>query len=147
MGLHFIETMAGTVRMPEGDRRFAFTASADSPTVFAFGGWTPMTLSGTATLEGVVDDAPMLEGSSLEIGIPLHDYLRYQVTFEDGEGRRYRFFGQKTVSVWNLPKTMTTLHGHLFRDGSELGPATLRFDLKDLASFLATWRPWPATAA
>ena len=42
----------------------------------------------------------------------------------------------------NIPKTMTTLEGHLFKDGAELGPATLTFDLKDLASFLATWRPW-----
>ena len=142
MGLQFKETMSGTVRLPEGDTRFSFVVTARSDTVFAFGGWAPMDLTGTASLEGVVTDAPLLEGSSLEIGIPLHDYLRYQVTFEDGEGRRYRYFGQKTVRVWNLPKTMTTLHGHLFRDGSELGPATLRFDLKDLPSFLSTWRPW-----
>ena len=142
MGLHFKETMAGTVRLPEGKKRFEFTVHANSDTVFAFGGWAPMDLTGTVTLEGVVTDAPVLEGSSLEIGIPLHDYLRYQVTFEDADGRRYRFFGQKTVRLLRLPKTMTTLHGHLFRDGTELGPATLLFDMKDLAPFLATWRPW-----
>jgi hypothetical protein len=147
MGLHFQETMAGTVRMPEGERSFQFTANADSDSIFALGGWAPMRLTGTATLEGVVTDAPLQEGSSLEIGIPLHDYLRYQVTFEDAEGRRYRFFGQKTVRLRNLPQTMTTLHGHLFRDGAELGPATLTFDLKDLPSFLTTWRPWAASAS
>ncbi len=142
MGLHFEETMSGTVRLPEGERRFSFSASADSDTAFAFGGRAPMRLSGTATLEGVVTDAPLLEGSSLDIGIPLHDYLRYQVTFEDAEGRRYRFFGQKTVRLLRLPQTMTTLHGQLFRDGAELGPATLTFDFEDLPRFLSTWRPW-----
>jgi hypothetical protein len=142
MGLHFEETMAGTVRLPEGERRFSFSASADSDRALAFGGRAPLRLTGTATLEGVVTDAPLQEGSSLDIGIPLHDYLRYQVTFEDAEGRRYRFFGQKTVRMLKLPKTMTTLHGHLFRDGAELGPATLTFDLKDLPRFLSSWRPW-----
>ncbi|MFH2006134.1 MAG: hypothetical protein ABI333_06075 [bacterium] len=142
MGLQFKETMAGRVTTAQGDQDFSFSAYADSKTLFAFGGWSPMNLTGTASLEGVVEGAPLLPGSYLEIGVPLHRYLRYQVSFEDGEGHVYRFFGQKTVRVLDLPKTMTTLEGRLFRDGDELGPATLWFSLLDLPRFLATWRPW-----
>lgn len=142
MGLHFDETMAGVVTTPEGDRSFSFTVSADSPALLAFGGWAPMTLTGKATLEGVVEGAEVLPGSYLEIGVPLHRYLRYQVNFADHEGHVYRYFGEKTVRWLNLPKTMTTLVGRLFKDGDEVGPGTLQFSLLDLPSFLTSWRPW-----
>jgi len=144
MPLQFDETMAGTVSTPDGPRAFSFTIRASSDAWVVFGGVEQMTLTGTASLEGVVDDAPLLDGSSLEIGIPLHDYLRYQVAFDGPDGARYRFVGQKTVRLLRLPSTMTTLHGQLFRDGVELGSGTLRFDLKTLPRFLSTWRFWPS---
>jgi len=142
MGLHFEETMSGFVTAPERDRDFSFTVNADTTSLLAFGGWTPMTLTGTATLDGVVEGAEILPGSYLEIGVPLHRYLRYQVSFADAEGHVYRYFGQKTVRLLDLPGTMTTLEGRLFKDGSEVGPGTLRFNLGDLPAFLASCRPW-----
>jgi hypothetical protein len=142
MGLHFKETMSGFVITPAGERQFAFTVNADSTALMNFGGWAPMTLTGTATLEGVVEDAEILSGSYLEIGVPLHRYLRYQVNFVDEQGSVYHYFGQKTARLLSLPKTMTTLEGRLFVDGEELGPGVLRFNLLDLPGFLASWRPW-----
>ena len=142
MGLHFEETMAGVVTTPHSDRHFSFTINADSPTVFSLGGWAPLKLTGTANLESVVEDAALLPGSTLEIGIPFHRYLKYTVFFRDPEGRTYRFFGQKTVLLRNLAKTMTTLTGRLFKDGEEVGPAVLTFKLGDLGKFLASFRPW-----
>ncbi len=142
MGLHFKETMSGFVTTPEGERQFAFTVNADSAAWTNFGGWAPMTLTGTATLEGVVEDAEILSGSYLEIGVPLHRYLRYQVNFVDDLGSVYHYFGQKTVRYLSFPKTMTTLEGRLFQDGEELGPGTLHFSLLDLPGFLASMRPW-----
>lgn len=142
MGLHFEETMSGFVTTLEGDRQFSFTVNADTPALTAFGGWAPMTLTGSATLEGVVEGAEVLPGSYLEIGVPLHRYLRYQVNFADAKGGVYRYFGQKTVRLLNLPKTMTTLEGRLFKDGDEVGPGTLHFSFLDIPSFLVSWRPW-----
>jgi hypothetical protein len=139
MRLHFDETMAGTVSTPDGRRRFAFTGRADAASPLAMVGWAPFRLEGTASLEGAVQDAPLLPGSLLEIGLPLHRHLRYQVHFRDGAGNLYRFFGQKTVYLRALPRTMTTLDGTLFRNGAELGPATLRFDLKELPKFLLSF--------
>ncbi len=142
MGFHFNETMSGTVITPEGERQFSFDAIADTDALTVFAAWAPMTLTGTATLEGVAEAVPILEGSYLEIGIPLHRHLRYQVNFADGDGHQYRYYGQKTVSLLNIPKTMTTLEGRLYKDGQELGPGTLRFSLLELPRFLASWRPW-----
>lgn len=139
MRLHFDETMAGTVRTPGGERRFAFTGRADAASPLAMVGWAPFRLEGTASLQGAVEDAPLLPGSQLEIGLPLHRHLRYQVHFRDGEGNQYRFFGQKTVYLLQLPRTMTTLEGTVFRNGAELGPATLRFDLKELPKLLRSF--------
>lgn len=144
MPLQFDETMAGTVSSPEGPKAFSFRIRASSNARGVFGGVEQMALTGTASLEGVVDGAPILEGSSLEIGIPFHNYLRYQVAFEGPDGARYRFVGQKTVRLLRVVRTMTTLHGQLFRDGMEVGAGTLRFDLKTLPWFLSTWRFWPS---
>jgi hypothetical protein len=139
MRLHFDETMVGTVTTPAGERRFRFTGKAGAGSPFALLGWGKLELEGTASLEGAVDDAPLLPGSNLEIGLPLHRYLRYQVHFRDGDGNLYRFFGQKTVFLLALPRTMTTLEGTLFKNGAELGSATLRFDLKELPRFLLSF--------
>jgi len=139
MRLHFDETMAGTVSTPEGERRFEFTAKAGAGSPLAMLGWGKFELAGTASLEGAVLEAQLLPGSVLEIGLPLHRYLRYQAHFRDPQGNLYRFFGQKTVFLLALPRTMTTLQGTLFKNGAELGPATLRFDLKELPKFLLSF--------
>ena len=138
MRLHFDETMAGTVTTPDGERRFKFTGRADASPL-AMLGWGKFQLEGTASLEGAVLDAQLLPGSVLEIGLPLHRHLRYQVHFRDPAGNLYRFFGQKTVFLLALPRTMTTLLGTVFKNGAELGPATLRFDLKELPKFLLSF--------
>ena len=139
MRLHFDETMTGTVSTPDGARHFEFTGRADAPSPLAMVGWVPFKLEGTASLEGAAENAPLLPGSVLEIGLPLHRHLRYQVHFRDRAGNLYRFFGQKTVYLLALPRTMTTLEGTVFRNGAELGPATLRFDLKELPKFLLSF--------
>lgn len=139
MRLCFDETMAGTVTTPVGERRFEFSAKAGAGSPLAMLGWGKLELEGTASLEGVVEDTPLLPGSNLEIGLPLHRYLRYQVHFRDRGGNLYRFFGQKTVFLLALPRTMTTLEGTLYKNGAELGPATLRFDLKELPKFLLSF--------
>ena len=139
MPLRFEETMSGEVMTPDGERYFEFTVRAASGSLLALVGWAPLALEGTATLEGAAERAPLLRGSLLEIGLPLHRFLRYQVHFRSPEGDVYRFFGQKTVSLLRLPGSMTTLRGQLFKDGAELGPATLRFKLRDLPRFLGSF--------
>ncbi len=140
MPLRFDETMSGEVAAREGSRHFEFTARAVSDSLLAIVGWRPLVLEGTATLEGAAERAELLPGSRLEIGLPLHRYLRYQVHFRGPAGDLYRFFGEKTVSPLRPLRTMTTLEGRLFRNGAEVGRATLRFKLRDLPAFLGSFR-------
>jgi hypothetical protein len=137
--LRFTETMAGTVETATGRRRFHFEVTAAGGSLLALLGWEPLRLEGTAFLAGVVPRAAVLPGSQLEIGLPLHRFLRYQVHFRDPDGNLYRFFGQKTVRLLRLPRTMTTLEGHLFKNGADYGAATLRFALRDLPRFLGSF--------
>jgi hypothetical protein len=140
MSLRFQETMAGAVTTATGARALRFTAVAASSSALALLGWQPLSLAGTATLAGIVEDAPLLPGSQLEIGPPLHRSLRYQVHFRDATGNVYRFFGQKTLALLHLARTMTTLEGTVYKNGDEYGPATLRFKLGDLPRFLGSFR-------
>ncbi len=140
MPLRFRETMNGTVRSEEGPLAFHFTVTATSPTVRALGGWSPMRLTGTAEVAGHVRRAELLADSFLWIGVPFHRWLVYHVAFRDDKGSVWRFHGQKTVGVRKPLVGMTTLEGRLFRDGEEVGPATLHFRLRDLPRFLASWR-------
>lgn len=140
MSVRFIETMTGTLDTPEGERCMSFSCRAESPTIGAMVGWAPLTLEGTASLNGISDESPLLEGSQLEIGLPFHRHLRYQLHFRSVEGNEYRFFGQKTVRLLRPLKTMTTLPGTLFRDGIEWGHGNLHFSLTDLPGFLASFR-------
>jgi len=143
MALHFDETMTGQVETPQGTKAFSFTISADSPSLSALGGWRAMTLTGAANLEGLVQEAPLLAGSSLEIGLPFHRYLKYQVAFRDSDGDTWRFFGQKTQTLKHPFRSMTTLKGDLFCNGRRIGAATVHFRFLDLPRFLASWRLKP----
>lgn len=143
MGLTFRETMSGRVATARGERPLRFTATATSDTLGAAFGWAPLWLDGTAHL-GRAAAGPLEAGSSVEIGLPFRRELRYHLCFGDAAGHRWRFFGRKDVRFSRPWRTLTTLRGTLFRDGCEVGPAELRFRLRDLVPFLASWRPWTA---
>jgi hypothetical protein len=145
MGLSFRETMWGSVETRRGGRRFRFVARATSGTLAAGAGWGPLWLAGTARVGR--SGAALGPGSSLEIGLPFRRLLRYHVQFTDAAGHRWRFFGRKDVRLSRPWRTLTTLRGVLFRDGVEVGPAELRFRFRDLARFLASWRPWQGALA
>jgi len=78
---------------------------------------------------------------SMEIQ-PLSRRIGYDIDFRGDDGKRYRFVGQKSLSLLKLAKTMTTLPGEVLdQDGARIGTARLYFDLrKDLVRFLATFR-------
>lgn len=132
--LRFAETMVGQMAADGRIVPFEFEVECCAPEVGA-----PLRLSGEVRFGD--RRAPVDPGiSRLEVGPPLRDYIRYTLGWTDAEGRRWRFFGQKTVRVLRLVTTMTTLTGTVFRDGEEVGAARLRFPLRTLPRFLASWR-------
>lgn len=140
MRLTFAETMTGSLETPTGRRALEFRVKVEGDSVFDLLGWGSFRLAGEVDLEGMAQGAEVLEGSTLEVGLPFHPYMRYQVFFRGRDGRIVRLFAEKTISVFHPVRSMTTLHGTVHADGELLGAATLLFRLSDLPGFLGSFR-------
>lgn len=113
MGIHFAETMTGTL----GSRPLSFTVRASGEG----GGY--FRLAGTLDLGG--ERWPCEGALRLRPGS-----IRYRIRFATGR----ELAGQKTFSLRHPLRSMTTLP--VLVDG-EAGQ--LRFDLRELPAFLWTW--------
>ena len=136
MTFRFDETMCGFFResKPTGRcGRFDFTCRARPDDLVQFLKDRTVRISGTATMEGVVDAAPM-EGT-LRIDPILCQELVYDFAFRAGESR-YRYLGRKSVRFLDPVTSMTTLIGRVEKDGVTLGDVESHFNLLDLPAFL-----------
>lgn len=137
----FTETMRGTWTPLDGSGRKTmwFRAEADATDALAYLKSGRLELSGRMHAEGLGEDVPTTGFMEVQ---PLARRIGYDLTFRAEDGKRYRFVGQKTLSLLALAKTMTTLPGDVLdADGKRVGTARLYFDLKrDLVPFLATFR-------
>ena len=139
----FEETMSGTFTRaghPDqgGALRVKLRASADDVRRY----WRDRLVSveGTLDMEGVADDVPVT--GTIEISPFKKRLIRYELDFTGDDGKPYRFVGQKDIRLSDLIGTWTTCNGAVVDGkGIELARGTIRFDLKDLAPFLASWRP------
>lgn len=143
-GFSFDETMSGPITLADHPhpQHMEFRVHAEVPSLVSFLSDGRTRLTGTVSIPGFVDSAAV-EGS-LWI-LPKERVIRYEFTFHDRAGATFRFAGEKNVSPFDLVRTMTELPGFLFdAHGKEIGQAEVRFDLADLPSFLASFRPaWP----
>lgn len=145
VGFKFAETMAGTLHRGDGAGKspsevpFSFRIDARCRTLTRYLQGAPMEIAGSVSIPGIAAERPL--SGTLDIGLPLRRELVYAFSFVGDDGATYRFYGRKDVRYTNLLVTMTTLRGELFRNGETVGNATIYFDLKDLPSFLASWRP------
>ncbi len=140
-GFAFEEVMRGTlVRVGEHtDRRFSFRLEAAAPRADAFG-TTVAEATGTVSVEGMATDVPAT--GTMEISPFRERRIRYEISFDDDDGRRWRFEGTKHID-WRRPRsTWTTLPGALYDDdGNVAASALLFFWLRDdLGKLLASVR-------
>lgn len=140
-GFRFDETMAGRVTLtggdfPPGERDVVLTLRAST---LRFGDYLRhgrTTLTGSATIDGIVDSAPLT--GSLWIW-PHRQIVRYELSFPIA-GQRLRLAGQKDVRLLDFRRTMSTLPARLYDEsGREVGHATVLFDWADLPSFLRSF--------
>lgn len=138
-GFHFRETMSGSYQRDGVERPMHFTATARAGSLLAHLRDRKARLEGEVTLEGLASARP-LEG---EVTIdPLFGRLiRYEFTFSGDDGQRYRFVGQKDVTLRDPVGSMTFLPAEILSvDGTRVATAQLRFDTRDLPRFLGSWR-------
>jgi len=75
--------------------------------------------------------------------------LVYDLRFAGDDGAGYRLYGQKHAFEGGPTRGMTTLHAELTRGdaGRPVARGVVRFDMRDLFEFLATWRVRPGAEA
>jgi len=138
-GFHFRETMSGTYTRDGVERPMRFTVTARAGSLLAHLRDRKARLDGEVTMDGFATARP-LDGE-LTIDPILGKLIRYEFTFAADDGARYRFIGQKDVTLKDPVGSMTTLPGQVLAlDGKQIATALLTFDKKDLPSFLSTWR-------
>ena len=138
-GFHFSETMSGTYRRDGVDRAMHFTVTARAGSLLEHLRDRKAKLDGEVTMEGFATARP-LDGE-ITIDPIIGKIIRYEFTFEADDAARYRFVGQKDVTLKDPVGSMTTLPGQVLAlDGKQIATAALKFDKKDLPSFLSTWR-------
>ena len=138
-GFHFRETMSGSYRRDGVERPMQFTVTARAGSLWSHLRDRKAKLDGEVTMDGFASARP-LEGE-ITIDPLLGKLIRYEFTFAADDGARYRFIGQKDVTLKDPVGSMTTLPGQVLAlDGKQIATALLTFDKKDLPSFLGTWR-------
>ena len=138
-GLHFRETMSGTYRRDGVERPMHFKVTARAGSLLSHLRDRKAKLDGEVTMEGFATARP-LDGE-LTIDPLIGNVIRYEFSFAADDGARYRFVGQKDVTLKDPVGSMTTLPGQVLAlDGKQIATALLTFDKKDLPSFLGTWR-------
>jgi hypothetical protein len=138
-GFHFRETMSGTYRRDGVERAMNFTVTARAGSLLAHLRDRKARLEGEVTMDGFASGRP-LDGE-ITIDPILGGLIRYEFGFAADDGIRYKFVGQKDVTIKDPVGSMTTLPGQILAlDGKQVATAALKFDKKDLPSFLGTWR-------
>lgn len=138
-GFHFRETMSGTYSREGVERPMHFSVTARAVSLLEHLRDRKARLDGVVTMEGFAS-ARALDGE-ITIDPLIGKLIRYEFGFQADDGNRYRFIGQKDVTLKDPVGSMTTLPGQVLAlDGKQVATAALKFDKKDLPSFLGTWR-------
>ena len=138
-GFHFRETMSGSYVRDGVERPMSFTVTARAGSLLGHLRDRKARLEGEVTMDGFAS-ARALEGE-LTIDPSFGKLIRYDFTFAADDGARYRFVGQKDVTLRDPVGSMTTLPAQVLAlDGKQVATARLAFAKKDLPSFLRTWR-------
>lgn len=137
----FSENMSGTYeRLDEPGVLRPFRFHVD-----ALGGLPGTLLTGRVRASGHVEAEDLAEHAAIEGEMVMRPwvarFVRYEFAFTADDGRRFRYAGQKRIRHLRPVSTWTTLPGTLFGpDGEEWATSVTRFDPRELASFLMSYR-------
>ncbi len=141
MKVGFVETMRGSLQDTSGvSSTVEFEVHAEAEHLRAF------LRDGHTKLQGILRAAPYAAEvpATGELTIALPRSLTYRLSFESN-GVRYRLEGEKHPSLLRPIRSMTVMDVVLkTEDGKELARGEMRFAIRELAGFLASWLPFYA---
>jgi hypothetical protein len=139
-GFHFKETMAGTWTRDGVERPISFSLTARASSWLQHLRDHKAAIDGLITMEGLATERPLT--GEMTINPIFGGIIRYEFGFGADDGQRYHFAGQKDVSLLDVVGTMTTLPGTISDErGKQIATAMLKFNARDLPTFLASFRP------
>ena len=143
LGFSFEESMSGSYHLLDAqldERAVSFSLRARVAGLRRFVKDRLARIEGEVNVEGFADRAPLT--GTLALKLLDEQRLTYDFEFDANDGRRYRFHGQKDVTMIDLFDTMTTLPASIYdAEGREVARAVLRFDARaNLVAFLRSWR-------
>lgn len=143
VGLRFTENMYGSyqpLEQGQAPRRFVFHLEAQSESLLRTLGNGRVETTGWVEAEGLAARSGL---AGFMIMRPLlARFIEYDFGFIGDDGRRYRYSGSKTIRHLHPRKSWTTLTGSIYDgDEREIATSVVRFDLAELRSFVAGFRP------
>lgn len=149
IGLRFAENMYGSYSPVDSQgkpKQFTFHVEARSESLLR------TLLNGRVETTGWVEAEGLAARSELTgfmIMRPLLSrFIQYDFGFIGDDGKRYRYSGTKTIRHLQPRTSWTTLVGSIYdSDEREIATSTTHFDLGELRSFIAGFRPTLATSA
>jgi hypothetical protein len=148
LGFYFREKMEGSVQRTgeRFDRSFRFDFDVHAPSILGFATTAVGDCTGTVRIDGLAKNVPAR--GRIEISPWRKRTVRYVFDFTGDDGKRYRFDGQKRVTLRRHLVGWTTLPGHVYdADGNVWGEAVLRFSLRrELRNLLRSFVVGPRAA-
>lgn len=138
MSLLYTETLRGTyflVDTPDDVRTCEVSVHVNLPRPAGVIEHAEARMSGTATFDGLVEQAPI--AGTLRVRWIRPRRVSYEFTFTAADGRTLEFRGAKHPSLLRPLYTATTLWGTLHAGEQAVAMVSLHFDLRrDLVAFL-----------
>ncbi|GIW22969.1 MAG: hypothetical protein KatS3mg068_1976 [Candidatus Sericytochromatia bacterium] len=133
-GISFYEKMYGRyVTDNNEEKKFNFSCSVKIPSIKDFFNDLTSYIKGKVEIDNTIYDN--LEGK-LIIDLLKKKKLIYDFNFGDN----YRFYGTKNINYLNFVYSITHLEGIIYKNDNFLAKANLVFDLKELKSFLESFK-------
>ena len=140
-GVSFFEKMSGMLLDKNGQEFLVdFDMKAESSSTYS------LINTGKTVVSGVLNLKPDLEDvyfwGSLHMGPFTKREIVYDLYFNGEEGEKYNLRAKKSINFLKVIKSMTQMETKLYKDGEFFAQGTMTFDLKQLPSFLKSFKPY-----
>jgi hypothetical protein len=133
--ISFYENMYGKYIKDSQEKKFNFSCNVLIPSIEEF------STDFTSFIEGHVDtDIEDISDNRLKGKLIIDLIKRKKLIYDFNFSDNYRFYGIKNINYMNFIYSITHLEGIIYKNGNFFAEAKLIFDLKELKSFIESFK-------